>query len=819
MNLFPVDNIIPSLIRELTENSIVVLSADPGAGKTTRVPVGLLNADWLDRKKIIMLEPRRLAAVRSAQFMAFKLGEKVGETIGYRIRGDTKISSKTRIEVVTEGILTRMLQNDPEIQGAGIIIFDEFHERSINADLGLALALDVQKFLRKDLRILIMSATLDGLGISQAIDKVKILKCEGRTYPVKIIYLSHTYNISIEKIVVSAIIRALETQEGDLLVFLPGVGEIGKVKSILEKSKLQENVIINILYGDASPHQQQAALSAVSADKRKVILSTNLAETSLTIDGVRIVVDSGLVRISKFDHGRGMSGLVTTQVSVASADQRCGRAGRQAPGICFRLWREDHHKTLAKFSTPEILTTDLAPLALDLARWGNPSGENMIFIDNPPQAHLNQARVLLEQLGAIGESGKITSHGREMSELGVHPRLAHMLIRGKELGIGALACDLAALLEESTVLRQFKSNDLNSILNEVFTSDLKDKQGRQKVIAQAGRLRELLGVKAVKDDVEKTGLLLALAYPERIGKYIDGKYKMAGGPVASIQKGNSFSEEKYLAIGDVDGLGSEVKIFLAALVSENDLRRVFSDQFTDEIEVKWSEVEGCVISRRIEKFGEIILSEQPYKADEKLIIPAMIKGIQQIGLKSLPWTKDSESLRTRSEWYKKQLNSDVDWPDLNEKEISTSMNEWLSPYLTGITRISQLKNLDMSAVIRGMFTFKQLSELEKMAPTHIVVPTGSRIRIDYGGEIPVLAVRMQEMFGETETPVICRGKVKILLHLLSPAHRPLAITQDLPSFWKNAYPEVRKDMRGRYPKHYWPENPLEAEPTKRRKPK
>lgn len=552
----PIDNILPDLLAVFEDNLCVVLSADPGAGKTTRVPVAILDTEWLQGEKIILLEPRRLAAVRSAQYMASSLGKRIGETVGFRIRGETKVSSKTRIEVVTEGILTRMLQNDPDLPGVGLIIFDEFHERSIHADLGLALALDVQSFLRKDLRILIMSATLDGLTITKLISGAKILKSEGRTHPVKKIYLAHTYKSPIERLVASTVIRALEKENGDLLVFLPGAREIRRVKTILEDSKLSEYVFVHTLYGDAPPQQQQAALTPASPGTRKVILSTSLAETSLTIDGVRVVIDSGLARSPRFDPRRGMSGLVTTQVSLASADQRCGRAGRQSPGVCYRLWTEARHKTLAKFSTPEILATDLAPLALDLARWESPGGENLRFIDPPPSAHLAQATTLLTQLGALDWAGKLTSHGREMSELGVHPRLAHMLIRGKELGLSSLACDVAALLEEHSLLRgkYFGDIDLHSRWHDVYQNGSRDQYAQQKVFAQATRLREMLGVDDTINDEEKIGLLLALAYPERIGKLKNGKHQLVGGPVAVLPKGSLLSNEEYLAIGDADGV-------------------------------------------------------------------------------------------------------------------------------------------------------------------------------------------------------------------------------------------------------------------------
>jgi ATP-dependent helicase HrpB len=821
MNSLPIDKILPNLRVAFEKHRNVVLSADPGAGKTTRVPIALFEEAWLSGKKIIMLEPRRLAAQRAATYMAQQLGEKVGATVGYRIRGETRVGKHTRIEVVTEGILTRQLQSDSSLSDVGLVIFDEFHERSIHADLGLALTLNVQEHLRSDLRILIMSATLDGLAIASLLGHAHIVKSEGRMFAVSTHYLKQPHNGNIEPLVASTIKRALKEEIGDVLVFLPGQREIRKVESLLNEDDLHSDTVVHTLFGDASPERQQAALVPNVEGRRKVILSTSVAETSLTIDGVRVVIDSGLARSSRFDPRRGMSGLVTIPVSQSSADQRGGRAGRQQSGVCYRLWTEQQHHQLQKFAQPEILVADLAPLSLELARWGTPEGEGLRFLDSPPSAHVMQARSLLIQLGAIGKNGKLTEHGRAMSELPIHPRFAHMLLRGKELGCGALACDVAALLEERDMLRgeNDREIDLHSRWYVLRKGTSRNQFGRERVLAQASRLRELLEVKEEVTQEDRLGLLLALAYPERIAKRRDKKgerYQFVGGTGAILPKKSMLSREEYLAVGDVGGVGSDVKIFLAEPLSEQDIRQAFVDQLTTIEEVYWDSQYQGVISRRVTRLGSIELSEMQLSSSTELVSAAMIEGIREMGLAVLPWTKGAVSFRTRSEWLRTLNLVGSDWPNLSDEYLSSTLESWLGPFLNGITKRTHLERLDLTTIINALFTYHQLRELNRLAPTHLTVATGSLIPIDYSIDSqPVLAVRLQEMFGQTETPTVGGGKAKVVLHLLSPARRPLAVTQDLPSFWKNAYPDVRRDMRGRYPKHYWPENPLDAEPTKR----
>jgi ATP-dependent helicase HrpB len=822
----PIDNIIPELRSALTVYPNVVLSANPGAGKTTRVPIALMNESWLQGKKIMMLEPRRLAAIRSAEYMSQQQNEMVGGTIGYRIRGDSKISKQTKIEVITEGILTRILQEDPSLPDTGLIIFDEFHERSIHADIGLAFTIDVQKHLRNDLRILVMSATLNNLAVSTLLYDAPVIKSEGKVFPVNTKYLPHHHTGYLEPLVVSTIMTALRETEGDVLVFLPGQREIRRVESLLLNKELPPQVEIHLLFGDAPSQQQRAALQRTRSGKRKVILSTNIAETSLTVEGVTVVIDSGLVRNSVFDSRRGMSGLVTQPVSQASAEQRRGRAGRVKPGFCYRLWTPAEHSQLPQYSQPEILVTDLSAFALEIAQWGDPNAERLQFLDRPPIKHLHQAQLLLKQLGAIDVQGMLTEYGKMMSRMGIHPRLSHMLIRGKEMRIGSLACDVAALLEEGDVLKGKNDSDidLRSRYEAVRDGRIEDTFSLQRIYEQSRRLHALLGEKnhqpfSIKNAHDYLGVLLALAYPERVGKRREKgeKYQLSGNTIGVLPKGSLLSREEFLVAADVDGAGSEVKIFLAEPIAKESIVEVFKNQIQSMDEIYWDEKLEGIAAKTVSKYGAIELSEQAFEPPEEKSQQIICNVIRSTGLRLLPWDKESESFRKRSEWLRLKFLVNKQWVNVSDEHLLQTLEEWLNPFLKGIKKKSQFSQLNLLLILRSLFTYEQLRELDTLAPTHLTVPSGSTIPIDYSGEQPILAVRLQEMFGETKTPTVVNGKVKVVLHLLSPARRPLAVTQDLPSFWKNVYPEVRKDMRGQYPKHYWPENPLEAEPTRKTK--
>jgi ATP-dependent helicase HrpB len=819
----PIEAVLPKLHAAFAASRNVILSAPPGAGKTTRVPLALLEEQWLAEKKILMLEPRRLAARRSADYMASVLRERIGETVGYRIRGESRVVPRTRIEVITEGILSRFLQEDPALSETGLVIFDEFHERSIHADLGLALTLDAQTHLRPDLGILVMSATLDGLSLSRILTNASLVEGEGRSHPVETRYLPFRSDRPIEVRVAEGVQRALREEEGDILVFLPGQREIRRTESKILERPLFDDPVIHLLYGDAGYEYQREALEPDPAGRRKIILSTSIAETSLTIDGVRIVIDAGMARSATFDPRRGMSGLITTPVSRASADQRRGRAGRQSPGICYRLWTAEEHENLPAFPTPEILAADLAPLALDMALWGTPRGEGLRFLDPPPPPHLSRARELLQQLGALNKEEHLTDHGRAMAQLPAHPRLAHMMIRGREMGCGGIACDVAALLEERDLLAGGRGSDIDlharwAALHEGHGAD---PAIRGRVSSQARRFRDLLGVEPGRTAQAERylGLLLAHAYPERVARQREKhsvRYQMASGTGAALPAGSLLVREQFLAVGEVDGTGTEVRIFLAAPLRQDDLVDAFSDAVAMQNEVVWDQRSQAVISRQVRRLGALILKEQPIGPRGDEIVACMLEGIREMGLASLPWNDVSESLRQRSEWLRKSGCAPPDWPDVSDQVLLSSLHQWMGPFLDGVTRREQLARVDLTQALHLLFTRNQIRDLDRLAPSHLRVPGGSMIRIDYSADRqPILAVRLQEMFGETDTPHIAGGKVPLVVHLLSPARRPLAVTQDLHSFWANSYPGLRKQMQARYPRHYWPEDPLEAAPTNR----
>ena len=819
MDPLPIEESLSRLRAGLEGSRRVILSAPPGAGKTTRVPLALLNAAWMGGKKLLMLEPRRLAARRAASYMAAQLGEKPGETVGYRIRGESVAGRNTRIEVVTEGILTRLLQASPDLPGVALVIFDEFHERSIHADLGLALTLDVQDNLREDLRILVMSATLDGVSLSRVLGDVPVVLSGGRSHPVETRYLSYPWKGSIEGETARVIRRALGETEGDILVFLPGVREIRRTGMMLGEGGLPDDAVVYTLFGDADPEVQRIALGPVAPGKRKILLSTSIAETSLTIDGLRVVIDAGLSRVPRFDPRRGMTGLETIPVSVASADQRRGRAGRQAPGACYRVWTEEQHRALAHFSTPEILAADLAPLALDIARWGG--GDGLRFIDPPPPSHLSQARSTLLSLGALDSRGALTPHGKAMADLPIHPRLAHMILRGRDLSLGSLSCDLGALLEERDILHGPVRNDVDiaSRVQALRTGSGVGHVLRDRVGAESHRLQKIAGAGGGRDDLSRLGLLVAFAYPERVARRrteSPGSYQMVNGAGAVLPEGSLLGREEFLAVADVDGIGTEVRIFLAAPLDREDLLEGFRESIVEEEQVFWNEADEAVVARQVRRLGAVTIGERTAVPRGDAVREAMVEGIRQMGLGALPW--GSGSVRSRSEWLRTSGLVPADWPDLSDANLRATLPVWLGPFLDAIVRRSHLGRLNMESVLRVLFTVRQWNDLGRLAPETITVPTGSRIRLDYtAGDLPVLSVRLQEMFGQTDTPVVAGGRVRVLIHLLSPAGRPLAVTQDLGSFWANAYRDVRKEMRGRYPKHIWPEDPLGARPTRKTK--
>jgi len=814
----PVEDALPELIDALARLRCAVLSAPPGAGKTTRVPLALLDAAWLEGRKILMLEPRRLAARRAAEYMAQRLKERVGRTVGYRIRGEAIVSDRTRLEVVTEGILTRMLHTNPDLPGVGLVIFDEFHERSIHADIGLAFALDVQKHLTEGLRLLVMSATLDGVAVAHILGDAPVVESRGATFPVETKYSRFVIDKPLEIRVADAVSRALIANEGDVLVFLPGMREIRRAEDELQK-RISDDVVVHLLHGELPRSVQESALTPDKLSRRKVILSTSIAETSLTIDGVKIVVDSGLVRLARFDPRRGMSGLVTIPVSRAVADQRRGRAGRQSAGVCYRLWTEAEHAQLPDYPVPEIRVADLAHTALDLASWGAPTGEGLLFLDPPPAAHLVQAQTVLKRLGAMTEDGRLTPHGRAMAALPIHPRLAHMIIEGRQIRLGAAACELAAILEEhdSLFIGVDKDVDLVTRIDRVRQQTDQRIGVSERVASQTKRLMEMTGQSQIdRGGGDAGGLLIALAYPERIGRRRPdrtGLYQLSGGGIASLPAGSLLARSEYIAIADLEAGSGSARIYLAAPISESDLETAFASEIVVGKKIEWITTEKRVQARRLRKLGAVILHDEPLELEGEEVVRALVEGIRQTGLHCLPWDKESERFRARVQWARAGM---PELPDLSDESLESSIAEWLGPFLEGMWNLKHLQRLRLTEILRSRLSGHDLREIDRLAPSYLLVPSGSRIALEYSAAgHPVLSVKLQEVFGLTETPRIGGGIAPVTIHLLSPAGRPLAVTQDLRSFWENVYPEIRKQLRARYPKHPWPEDPLAATPTRR----
>lgn len=821
---------LPELRQALARGS-AVLAAPPGSGKTTGVPLALLDEAWLAGRKILMLEPRRLAARAAASRMSRLLGEQIGQTVGYQIRFDRCITAATRIEVLTEGILTRRLQHDPELAGVGLVIFDEFHERSIHADLALALCLDIRQ-LRDDLRLLVMSATLDAGPVAELLGQAPLVTGHGISYPVTTEYLDQEPAGRIAAVTAQGIRRVLAERRGDILAFLPGAGEIREARELLAE-RVKADILILPLYGNLSQQEQDLAILPDSSGRRRVVLATSIAETSLTIEGIETVVDSGWSRLPRFQPASGMSRLETVRVSRAAARQRAGRAGRLGPGHCLRLWTRHLHHGLTPFHPPEICAVDLAPLALELALWGVSGPGELRWLDPPPEAAYAAARELLMALAALDQAGRITAEGRQLASLPLHPRLAHMLVKAKEFGQGALACDVAALVSERDVVGQnamTASADLHqrlhllSLLRRRGPAGVRERGGEvqacQRAAQLAGQWRQLLGSQDKGYDEEMAGVVLSFAYPDRIAVQRPGqreRYQLAGGRGALLPPGDPLAASRYLVAAQLDAGRSEGRIYLAAPVDPAELRNLQPQLFHWQQQVGWDEGQQRVTALKREYLGRLVIVEQNLpKADEEKIIQAMADGIRRMGLESLPWNEEARRLQARINCLG-QWQPEGNWPDLNDDRLLADLG-WLTPYLGGITRREQLKQLSLAAIFNAMLSYQQRQELERAAPDRLTVPSGSRIRIDYRpGEPPVLAVRLQEMFGLQETPSICHGRIRLLLHLLSPAGRPMQVTADLAGFWQRAYPEVKKELKGRYPKHHWPDDPLAARPTAKTK--
>jgi ATP-dependent helicase HrpB len=832
----PINEALPALAESLTNHRSVLLTAPPGAGKSTIVPLCLRPSPWLENRKILMLEPRRLAARAVAGRMAQLLGEPVGRSVGFRTRLETRVSRETRVEVITEGILTRMLQDDSGLGDIGCVIFDEFHERSLNADLGLALCIESQQNLREDLRLLVMSATLDLQPIAKLLGDAPIVAASGRSFEVATHYVTRRPQINLELQAAHVIRNALRDHDGDVLCFLPGAAEIRRVQRALEEAGLERHVQVLPLYGDLEGAAQDAALSPAPAGQRKVVLATSIAETSLTIEGIRIVVDSGLRRYAEFDPATGMSHLTTTKVSQAAADQRRGRAGRLSAGTCYRLWSEGTQASLAPQTAPEILHADLAPLALELGCWGAIDAASLRWLDPPPAAPLAQARELLRQLEAIDSDARVTPHGRLLAKLGTHPRLAHMLIRAREHGAARLACDLAAILGERDILRAgVGARDVDLRLRvAVLRGDVRDLPPGisvdSRAVNQAKRSsahwqRDFAGaLPDSADPHEWTGILLAWAYPDRIGQSRagGGRYVLANGRGARFGEPQALSKAEYIVAAELDGAEREARIFLAAPVRLEDLRQHFAGQILERADIYWDVRDHAVSARRERRLGALLLESADIRdPDSDAVQNAAFGGLRELGIAGLPWTPDLRQWQARVMLMRQYaVPSAQPWPDLSDVALAASLEEWAPPWISGMTRREHFARIDLRAALQSRLSYAQGIILEREAPTHFTVPSGSNIPIDYlDGEIPTLSARLQEMFGLTQTPSVAAGRLPLLLKLLSPARRPVQITRDLVSFWNRGYHDVKKDLKGRYPKHYWPEDPHTAEPTRRARPR
>jgi ATP-dependent helicase HrpB len=815
MTALPVEAILPELNDALVHSNCAILVAEPGAGKTTVVPLALREADWLGGKGIVMLEPRRLAARMAAKRMADTLDEGVGDTVGYTVRLDRKVSARTRIEVVTEGVLTRRFQSDPELVATGLLIFDEFHERSLDADLGLALALDVQCGLRPDLKILVMSATLDAARLSSYLGGAPIVSAPGRVFPVETRYRARTTRQTIAGDMAQTIFAALTEAQGSILAFLPGEAEIQRTAETLAKRQLPSDVIVMPLYGAMPLADQERAIRATQSGTRKVVLATTIAETSLTIEGIGIVIDSGLKRAPHFDPATGMTALDTVRVSQASADQRRGRAGRLGPGVCYRLWPEEETRALLLHDPPEILKADLASLALELAAWGISDPAALSWLDLPPAAAFAQARDLLTRLDALDAQGAITTMGKVMARLPLHPRLAHMVLHGKELGSGALAADLAALLSERDLLDREAGVDIADRLEALNGRRSANRGAIERVRQAAGQIRNMARISDDKGGRGSPGLLIALAWPDRIAQARGGRgrFRFAGGAGGVLAEHDPLARSKFLGVATTDGAAGDQRIFLAAHLTLEEIEEHFSGQIITREEIAWDARAQAVSASERRMLGALVIDERPLAVpDSQTVAAAMLDGIQTMGVGALPWTDAARNLQARVAFLRQHF-VDAGWPDLSDTALARSLDQWLAPWLAGMTRRAHLERLNLYDALKSLIPPALAGKLDTLAPSRFTIPSGAVAKIEYGGEgDPTIRARLQEMFGLAETPRIAEGRVKLRIELLSPAGRPLAVTQSLESFWTNIYPQVRTEMRGRYPKHSWPEDPLNTAP-------
>ncbi|MDA8082651.1 MAG: ATP-dependent helicase HrpB [Nitrospiraceae bacterium] len=835
MKHYPIDEILPELKKAIAGSPSAVLQAPPGAGKTTRVPLALLD---IVPGRILLLEPRRIAAVSAARWMAKTLGEQPGQTVGYTIRFDRKVSAATGIEVVTEGILTRRIQSDPGLEGVGIVIFDEFHERSIHADLALALCLDIQKNLREDLKILVMSATLDTGPAAALLGNAPVITSAGRSFPVEEIYMTEAGDVRLTRRVADAVNIALHNTKGDILVFLPGAGEISSCAATLRTmaGKKPDGVEVHPLFGDLPFEEQERAI--LPSKNRKIVLATNIAETSLTIEGVHVVIDSGLARRLQYDPSSGMNRLITVSISRASAEQRKGRAGRLGPGFCYRLYSQYGFESMIPFAPPEILVSDLSSVVLELAVWGVRSRTELSWLDAPPAAAWDSAKSLLTGLGAIDTAGAVTRTGKKMAALPLHPRLGRLLVKAEGLGCPQLGADLAALLSERDILRRgAQGRDDEPDIS--VRLDILRRWRRDGIVPEGADVwalrtvektaRHLLRAAGGQDNLckeagehELISRLLLVAFPDRIARHredAEGRYLLSQGRGVRFGRTSSISRSPYIIALNVDaGAGAEGIVHLAADITEELIRDECPSLIEKSRRVEWDRRGGRIVAVVEENIGEVALSVKPFNPTNDEKAPVLCEAIRSNPL-LLNFSREDNEFLSRVALMRKTF-PDGGWPELSPDGLAQNPELWLLPWLNRIRSAKDLAAMDLLPALKALLTWEQQRALESNAPTHIIVPSGSRISVDYSaGDTPVLAVKLQEMFGLADTPAVAGGRVKVLLHLLSPARRPLQVTQDLRGFWNSGYQEVKKEMKGRYPKHPWPDDPWNAAPTRRAKPK
>jgi ATP-dependent helicase HrpB len=826
----PIDAVLDQLARTLANHNAAVLVAPPGAGKTTRVPLALLDEPWARDRKIIVLEPRRIAARASAERMAQTLGERAGETVGYRVRFGSKVSLMTRIEVVTEGIFSRQILDDPELSGVAAVLFDEFHERSLDADLGLALARDAQVGLREDLRILVMSATLDGARVAKLLGDAPVIASEGRAFAVETRYLGRKADAPLERQMADAIATALRADPGSVLAFLPGAAEIRRTQNFLGERVHDASIEIVPLFGALDAAVQDRAIAPAPKGCRKVVLATSIAETSLTIEGVRIVVDSGVARVPRYEPDIGLTRLETVRASRAAVDQRRGRAGRTEPGVCYRLWDEPQTVSLAAYTQPEILSADLSSLVLDLAQWGVSDPSTLAFLDSPPAPALKEARSLLAELGALDADGRITAEGKSLRALALPPRLARMIVDSHRLGAGAEAAEIAAVLTERGLGGD--SVDLDARLDQ-FRRDRSPRASSARSLAQRWASQVAVsspsslagegrggGSTTAASAGGTTGVMLAFAFPDRVARNRgNGSFVLANGRGAAVDQTSALARTPYIAVAELTGTAANGRILLAAPIAQADIELRFADQIESADEVSFDRSALALRARRKRTLHAITLSEAPMALTPSAETARVLAdGLIAAGLDKLPWSKPLKQWRDRVMFLRKAEGEP--WPDLSDDALAAQREAWLVPALYDKTSLKEFSAGDLSDALVTLLPWELRARLEREAPTHFEAPTGTMLAIDYEAEQgPTIAVRLQELFGLNSHPSIAKGAVPLVLELLSPAHRPVQVTRDLPGFWRGSYAAVRSDLRGRYPRHPWPEDPASAMPTRRVKPR